>query len=88
MSGPEDFLERWSRRKREAMGAGAPEAAIEPPRDKQVEEQRATPVPQDNGAIVDAGGFDPTNLPSVDSIGADSDIRDFLAPGRAARLHS
>jgi hypothetical protein len=27
------------------------------------------------------GGFDPANLPSVDSIGADTDIRDFLRPG-------
>ncbi len=82
MNEPEKFLERWSRLKREAEEAGAPEAVIEPPRDEQVEgEQRAAPVPQDDGTVVEAGGFDPANLPSVDSIGADTDIRDFLRPG-------
>ena len=82
MSEPEEFLKRWSRRKREAAEAGAPEAATEPPRAEQGEdEQRATPVLQDDGAVVDAGGFDPANLPSLDSIGADTDIRDFLRPG-------
>ena len=82
MSEPEDFLKRWSRRKREAVEAGTPEAAIEPPRDEKVEdEQRATPVLQNDGAVADLGGFDPANLPSVDSIGADTDIRDFLRPG-------
>lgn len=73
---------RWSRRKREAVEAGMPEAAIEPLRDEKVEdEQRAAPVLQDDGAVGDPGGFDPANLPSVDSIGADTDIRDFLRPG-------
>lgn len=82
MSERENFLKRWSRRKRDSAEAGAPEAAIKPQRDEQVEdEQRATPVPQDHGAVVDLGGFDPANLPSVDSIGADTDIRDFLRPG-------
>ncbi len=82
MSEPEDFLKRWSRRKREAEESGAPEAALELPRDEEVEdEQRATPVLQDDGAVADLGGFDPANLPSVDSIGADTDIRDFLRPG-------
>jgi hypothetical protein len=82
MSEPEDFLKRWSRRKREAEEAGAPEAAVQPPREEQVEdEQRAAPVPQDDGAVADLGGFDPANLPSIDSIGADTDIRDFLRPG-------
>jgi hypothetical protein len=38
-------------------------------------------VLQDDGAVADLGGFDPANLPSVDSIGADTDIRDFLRPG-------
>jgi hypothetical protein len=87
MSEPENFLKRWSRRKREAEESGAPEAAIERPRDEHVEdEQRAEPVPQDDGAVVDVCSFDPANLPSVDSISADTDIRDFLRPGVPADL--
>jgi hypothetical protein len=82
MSEPEDFLRRWSRRKREAEEAGTPEAAIEPPRDEQIEDgQRATPALQGDDSVADLGGFDPANLPSVDLIGADTDIRDFLRPG-------
>lgn len=82
MSEPEDFLKRWSRRKREAAEAGTPEAAIEPPRDERVEdEQRVTPPQQDDGTVADLGGFDIAKLPSVDSINADTDIRDFLRPG-------
>jgi hypothetical protein len=82
MSEPEEFLKRWSRRKRQAEEAGTREAAIKPPRDEQVEaEQGAKPVPQDDGTVANKCRFDPANLPSVDSIGSDTDIRDFLRPG-------
>jgi hypothetical protein len=80
MSEPKTFLERWSRRKREALEVGAPKAETNPLRDEQVEnEQRSRPL--QDCAVLDEGGFDPTNLPSIESIGADTDIRGFLRPG-------
>lgn len=79
MSEPKTFLERWARRKREAVD-GAPIAVTKPLRDERIEdEQRATP--SHDCAVHDESDFDPTNLPSVESIGADTDIRDFLRPG-------
>lgn len=81
MSEPKTFLERWSRRKREAADAGGREAAIEKPREDQVKEGRpATPAPHGDDAKPDKPVFDPASLPSIDSIGADTDVRDFLRP--------
>ena len=81
MSDPDDraenFLQRWSQRKRAAKmrppdeteppeaataGAGAPSGGT------------TTPVP-------DLPTFDPATLPPIESITATSDIRAFLAPG-------
>ena len=80
MSGPESFLERWSRRKREAADVPAPEAAEQPREDKAGEQsaaaRSATPATQPGKEA-----FDPATLPPIESIGADSDIRDFLRPG-------
>jgi hypothetical protein len=81
MSKPEKFLERWSRRKREAVKTNAPEATKEPSSDGQLEnEQQVTPVLQDDVTVANEGGFDLAALPPVDSIGANTDIRDFLRP--------
>jgi len=73
MSEPENFLGRWSRRKRDVADEPAPakpqgaakSAPARPPGDPQTAE-----VP-----------FDPASLPSLDSIAADSDLRAFLKPG-------
>jgi hypothetical protein len=77
MSDPENFLSRWSRRKRE------PEEAPKPAAD-------AAPATEQGGAPADkqaaAGGasqasepaFDPASLPPLDSIGAETDISAFL----------
>jgi hypothetical protein len=81
MSEPEKFLERWSRRKRGAAETGTAETLAEPPHNDRVKkEQTATPMPKGEGTGPDEGGFDPANLPALDSIGADTDIRDFLRP--------
>ena len=88
MSEPENFIARWSRRKREA--AQEPEAA----------KPAATPEPTAEGAAGDddsrrgdaaaltgadtsepQSGFDPEKLPPIESITAESDIRAFLRPG-------
>jgi len=80
MSGPESFLERWSRRKREATDVPAPEAAEQPREDKAGEQSAAAPpAAPATGASEEA--FDPATLPSIESISADTDIRDFLRPG-------
>ena len=69
MSESEKFLDRWSRRKREAAEEATPpkDAAPSPP---SVEPEHAEEKP-----------FDPASLPPVESIKADTDISGFLKPG-------
>src|SRR5581483_4419299 len=70
------FLERWSQRKREA------------------ERERTAPVPDakkidpaPSAEIVSTQTeFDVTTLPPIDSIGPQTDIRDFLRPGVPTEL--
>ncbi|MFI4961940.1 MAG: DUF3306 domain-containing protein [Hyphomicrobiales bacterium] len=74
MSDPEKFLDRWSRRKRDAADEPAPVAA---------KDATAAPLPPDAGANAPAAEvpFDPASLPPIESISANSDIRAFLQPG-------
>jgi len=78
MSEPENFLERWSRRKHDAeTDATAPDAAQKAPGGS--DEPDAAPA-----ASVEArpaAPFDPASLPSIESIGASSDLSAFLRPG-------
>jgi hypothetical protein len=82
MSGPEkslqDFLQRWSRRKLSAQERGAAEP------DARAEQTNTV----QGGAPADAASepsaalsFDPASLPPIETIGAGTDIRPFLAPG-------
>ena len=68
MSDAEGFLARWSRRKRKA--AAQPEAAKAAPAsdDTKLEHPAAAPIPA-------------ADLPSIESIDADSDITAFLGAG-------
>lgn len=82
MNDPENFLSRWSRRKREAADAqpeetGGGQAGAEP-----------TPAGgQMQGMPVSAPGrpgaaeFDVSSLPPIDSIGPDTDLAAFMQPG-------
>src|SRR5262245_21498696 len=92
MSERENFMARWSRRKREAAeevdatksaGASAPAAASanasEGNRSDAASAGSATPQPSE-------AAFDLTKLPPVEAITADSDIRAFLAPGVSPEL--
>jgi hypothetical protein len=77
----EDFLARWSRRKREADVAKA-----EPPAQK-----RADPGSEAGGAPAKGGAapepeFDITTLPSIESITSVSDVTAFLRAGVPAEL--
>ena len=94
MSEPENFVTRWSRRKREA--AQEPEAATSGPAPGTgVESERATqPVQKSDSACVAPNGaaglpelpFDLASLPPIESITGASDIRAFLAPGVPSEL--
>ncbi len=74
MSEPENFLDRWSRRKREAADASPPAeaekpAAVPPPPEGEAKEAATEAV------------FDPASLPPIELITAESDVRAFLRPG-------
>src|SRR5450756_1869523 len=76
----EDFLTRWSRRKRSsAEGAKAVSESLP---------VRAETLPDPTGKVIaDAEpAFDPATLPPVDSITAVSDITAFLQQGVPAEL--
>lgn len=81
MSDPENFLTRWSRRKRadEADQSSQDEAERERVDAPAPESQAETSTPAEPV-------FDLAKLPSIESITADTDIRAFLAPGVPAEL--
>lgn len=80
MSKPEKFLERWSRRKHEADDeSSAPEKGLDA-------ETPAQPVADEKETAVQASEsgeppFDLSTLPSLESIGAKSDVRAFMQAG-------
>src|ERR1700746_1259936 len=89
MSETENFITRWSRRKRKAAedaeatrSSGAVDAAPEGAHPN--EDQRAGgDAPRERGGASDRpeSAPDPTKLPPIETITAESDIRAFLAPG-------
>jgi len=83
VSEPEDFVTRWSRRKREA--AQAP-----PPAEPQSEARDAAAAPAPQSAAPAAAPAEPSvdlsALPPIDQITATTDIRAYLAPGVPAEL--
>jgi len=90
MSEPENFITRWSRRKREAAEGAevtkssiAPDAVAEsvPPREDPRQERDALPASGGAPQPPEAA-FDPAKLPPIETITAESDIRAFLAPRR------
>src|SRR3981189_533482 len=87
MSDPENFVSRWSRRKREVLqeteAANPPAAAG----DEVAQDDRASgkAAPRSAPAPVEPG-FDPASLPPIESITAETDIRGFLAAGVPSEL--
>jgi len=84
MSERENFLMRWSRRKRD-QEAEAKRAEAVPPADATSPAKEAATEPDAERPAESADvptRFDPAaRLPSIDSIDAHTDIRDFLRPG-------
>ncbi|HEX9591680.1 MAG TPA: DUF3306 domain-containing protein [Bradyrhizobium sp.] len=77
MSRREDFLARWSRRKREtAASANGPKQS-----DCKARAQSGdAPISRKTTADPTGPAFDLAKLPSIESITAETDIRNFLAP--------
>jgi hypothetical protein len=85
MSEPENFLTRWSRRKRVTEEPDPPASAAEV--GKPVAEGAPADKPKGQSAPVEpAPVFDPASLPSLESIGAQTDISAFLKPGVPGEL--
>jgi uncharacterized protein DUF3306 len=84
MSEPENFIARWSRRKRNA----AEEAKAAPSTDPGEEPREGgDSAPVVSGASEPSeAAFDVTKLPPIETITADTDIRAYLAPGVPAEL--
>jgi hypothetical protein len=78
MTGQEKFLERWSRKKREAS------AVSEAPKntsDVAAPEERGKTDSPASLPAAPTQGFDLSSLPSIETITAETDIRCFFAPG-------
>ena len=90
MSEPENFLERWSKRKLANAEPAVPEQQEFPPQtEKGID--AATPVASGDASNVSAANtedkpFDLASLPSIESIGANTDVTAFLRPGVPADL--
>lgn len=82
MTEPENFLQRWSRRKRAAPDPVAPETDAAPP---QTADGSQPSPPQQNTAPQNQP-FDPGSLPPLESIDATTDVTAFLRPGVPAEL--
>jgi hypothetical protein len=78
MTEPENFLTRWSRRKREPEETTPPAASEPAPPQKAGMAEEAA---KNTVADTPAPAFDPASLPSLDSIGAETDITAFMKPG-------
>ncbi len=85
MSDAENFINRWSRRKREAADEATqskkadPTQTINPPDEEPELSSRISAEPS-------AEEFDVSSLPSIDSIGAGTDITAFMQPGVPSSL--
>ena len=79
MTEPENFLTRWSRRKLDAEERAAPAAEAAPQKAADLAQEVRPAIAEGEKAGVPA--FDPASLPSLDSIGAETDITAFLKAG-------
>ena len=85
MRNPKDFLARWSQRKRETARKATDQEPLATPIARSASDGREAPHgqhPVSEGGDKNApAGFDLSQLPPLESITAETDIRAFLAPG-------
>jgi hypothetical protein len=89
MSEPEDFLSRWSRRKREVAEEAAAETAkpdLENAANNPAGDAAKPQTVESEAAEAAEPVFDISKLPSIDEITAETDIRPFLSAGVPAHL--
>jgi uncharacterized protein DUF3306 len=89
MSEPEDFLSRWSRRKRASAEPAKPAPPKATPADDAEPARQTAGLTPDTGKAAPAGQqtpFDISSLPPLESIGPQSDIGAFLAKGVPGEL--
>ena len=93
MSDSEDFLRRWSRRKRRVAEAEdsspaptRPEQAAAVDGEKEQDKKEKKIAAADPKNTAPEAAFDLKSLPSIESITATTDIRGFLAPGVPVEL--
>jgi hypothetical protein len=82
MTEPDNFLERWSKRKL-AKGEEAAPKRVEPTQENKTEHQAAVTPAQEvvSGPGIEGKPFDSASLPTLESIDANTDITGFLRPG-------
>ena len=86
MTDSDDFLTRWSRRKREAKAEESSSRAQDKT-GKSAQPAPDHPANSDNPPAKESEPvFDLSQLPSLDSIGPDTDMRMFMQPGVPAAL--
>jgi hypothetical protein len=90
MSEPDHFLARWARRKRlvgEEQAAPEPDAVkVNKPAPNEALSGEPAAAQKSQAASKIEPAFDPASLPSLDSIGADTDIGPFLKTGVPSEL--
>jgi hypothetical protein len=96
MSDPENFIARWSRKKRELerreepakqeAGAQAAEATSSSQAGDPLDHGKSSKASPAANVAAEKVPFDVASLPSLESITAESDIRAFLAPGVPVEL--
>jgi hypothetical protein len=82
MRADESFLARWARRKRGATAKSHDQPKPKYTGEDAASEEAAAPLPPEETQ----SHFDPASLPPIETIGAGSDIRPFLAAGVPADL--
>lgn len=86
MSDPENFLSRWSRRKREPEEAPPATSEAAPETRAKAGEPDDKPAAAGNAPQTPEPAFDPASLPPIDSIGAETDIGAFLKANVPSQL--
>ena len=90
MSEPENFLERWSKRKLANAEPAAPEQKEIAPQTEKEDDAVASAargdLPGAPAENTEDKPVDLASLPSIESIGADTDVTAFLRPGVPADL--
>jgi hypothetical protein len=82
MSADESFLARWARRKRDAAAKAHDQPKPKHTGEDAASEEAAASLPPEETQLL----LDPASLPPIESLGAGSDIRSFLAAGVPADL--